>query len=347
MADDILSETELNAILAGMQGGTEPKVEKEEVEAVGSKKIVAKKGNLKVYDFRRPDKFSKDQIRTIEMMHEGFARHFGADLSGYIRTIAEITVTSVKQMTYSEYIEKVPNPTSLAIFSMEPLKGMAIFELNPSIIFPIIDRVLGGQGVALGKPRELTDLEQAIIGKIIEKAFLNLKDSWYRIIDFSPEIKARETNPQFVQIVAPNEMVLNLNFEIKIKEHVGAMSMCIPYMVIESVLYKLSARQWFTISKEEISAETKGILDKKVMNTWVPVLANLGGSILSMSQVIELKKGDILKLETNAKEDILISVENKPMFYAKVGVKGKKKAIKITKVINKSDTSYEKKFLTK
>ena len=150
-----------------------------------------------------------------------------------------------------------------------------------------------------------------------------------------------------MQIVAPNEMVLNLNFEIKIKEHVGAMSMCIPYMVIESVLYKLSARQWFTISKEEISAETKGILDKKVMNTWVPVLANLGGSILSMSQVIELKKGDILKLETNAKEDILISVENKPMFYAKVGVKGKKKAIKITKVINKSDTSYEKKFLTK
>lgn len=352
MADDILSDGELDALLAGMKDG--PKKEaaheddaEEETIAAGPAMTSRKKGKIKVYDFRRPDKFSKDQIRTIEMMHESFARHFGADLSGYIRTIAELSVTSVKQLTYSEYIEKVPNPTSIAVFSLEPLKGLAIFEINPSIIFPIIDRVLGGQGEAIGKPRELTDLEQAIVGKIIEKGFLNLKDSWHRIVDFDPEIKARETNPQFVQIVAPNEMCLNLNFEIKIKEHVGSMSMCLPYMVIEPVLYKLSAKQWFTLSKEDMSPETQEILDDKVKHTWVPLYVNLGGASLKMKEVIDLKKGDIIKLETNAKDDLLVTVENKPMFYAKIGTKGKKKAVKISSIIKKTDTSYEKKFSIK
>jgi len=349
MPEDILSDSELNALLAGMQG--EPKKDdREEEEVLTSKGKIEpskKKGNIKSYDFRRPDKFSKDQIRTIEMMHESFARHFGADLSGYIRTIAEVTVTSVRQMTYSEYIEKIPNPTSIAIFSLEPLKGMAIYEINPSIIFPIIDRVLGGRGTAMSKPRELTDLEQAIVGKIIEKAFVNLKDSWHRIIAFEPEIKARETNPQFVQIVAPNEMVLNLNFEIKIKEHVGAMSMALPYMVIEPVLFKLSARQWFTLTKEEVSPETREILDKKVKNTWIPMCIKLGGTILTINEIVNLKPGDIVKLETNVKDDILILAESKPMFYGKIGIKGKKKAVKITKIIKKTDTSYEKKFLTK
>src|SRR5208337_827347 len=187
MPDDILSDRELNALLAGMQGGAKQEDKEEETGAGPGKGVpVKKKGSIKSYDFRRPDKFSKDQIRTIEMMHESFARHFGADLSGYIRTIAEVSVTSVRQMTYNEYIEKIPNPTSIAIFSLEPLKGMAIYEINPSIIFPIIDRVLGGRGAAMTKPRELTDLEQAIVAKIIEKAFVNLKDSWHRIIAFEP-----------------------------------------------------------------------------------------------------------------------------------------------------------------
>lgn len=353
MADDILSDGELDALLAGMKSSPAAADKTDEEEEAGpvagapKTSVGKKKGKMKIYDFKRPDKFSKDQIRTIEMMHESFARHFGADLSGYIRTIAEVTVTSVKQLTYSEYIERIPNPTSIAVFSLEPLKGLAIFEINPSIIFPIIDRVLGGQGEAINKPRELTDLEQAIVGKLIEKAFGNLKDSWHRIVDFDPEIKARETNPQFVQIVAPNEMTLNLNFEIKIKEHVGAMSMCIPYMVIESVLYKLSAKQWFTLSKEEMSKETHDILSDKLCKTWVPVYANIGATLLKMKDVTGLRVGDIIKLDTNAKDEILIRVEDKPMFYGKIGTKGKKKAVKITNLIKKEDTSYEKKFLIK
>lgn len=349
MSEDIFSDGELDALLAGMKqtsAENEKEIEEseEEISSKSSAVIKRKKGKIKIYDFRRPDKFSKDQIRTIEMMHEGFARHFGADLSAYIRAIAEITVTSVKQLTYSEYVERIPNPTSIAVFSMEPLKGLAVFEINPSIIFPIIDRVLGGHGEAITKPRELTDLEQSIVGKIIEKAFVNLKDSWHRIIDFDPEIKARETNPQFIQIVAPNEMCLNLNFEIKIKEHVGAMSMCIPYMVIEPVLYKLSAKQWFTLSKEEMNTETQSILNEEVKKTWVPIYANIGATVLKLKEIVHLQIGDIIKLDTNVKDEILVRVENKPMFYGKIGTKGKKKAVKITSIIKKGDTSFEKKF---
>jgi len=345
--EDILSDGELDALLAGMKdtpGGGAAKHEEEEEHAAGPMPVAKKKGRIKIYDFRRPDKFSKDQIRTIEMMHESFARHFGADLSAYIRTIAEINVTSVKQLTYSEYVERIPNPTSMAVFSLEPLKGMAVFEINPSIIFPIIDRVLGGAGEAMSKPRELTDLEQAIVGKLIEKAFVNLKDSWHRIVDFDLEIKARETNPQFVQIVAPNEMCMNLNFEIKIKEHVGAMSICIPYMVIEPVLFKLSAKQWFTLTKEEMSEETQEILNDKIKKTWVPVYVNLGATRLKVKEITRLKTGDIIKLDTSAKDNLLVRVEDKPMFYGKVGTKGKKKAVKITEIIEKQDTSFELKF---
>lgn len=353
MADDILSDGELDALLAGIQSGPKKVAgagaaeEEDETPAAGATYVAKKKGKIKNYDFRRPDKFSKDQVRTIEMMHEAFARHFGADLSGTIRTIAEVTVTSVRQMTFSEYVEKIPTPTSIAVFSLEPLKGMAVFEINPSIIFPIIDRVLGGQGTAIGKPRELTDLEQAIVGKIIEKAFVNLKDSWHRIVEFEPQIKARETNPQFVQIVAPNEMCLNLNFEIKIKEHVGAMSMCIPYMVIEPVLYKLSAKQWFTLSKEELNDETRDILNKKVRNTWVPISVTLGSASIKMKDIVDLKIGDIVKLETNVNDPILVLAEGKPMFYAKLGTKGKKKAVKVVSILKKADPSYEKKFSVK
>ncbi len=351
MADeeDVLSDGELDALLAGMKdtpggGGADKTAEKEDEHEAGPAAPVKKKGRVKRYDFRRPDKFSKDQIRTIEMMHESFARHFGADLSAYIRTIAEITVTSVKQLTYSEYVERIPNPTSMAVFSLEPLKGMAILEINPSIIFPIIDRVLGGAGEAMSKPRELTDLEQAIVGKLIEKAFVNLKDSWHRIADFDPEIKSRETNPQFVQIVAPNEMCMNLNFEVKIKEHVGAMSICIPYMVIEPVLYRLSAKQWFTLTKEEMSEEMQEVLNDKIKKTWVPVFANIGSTELKMKEVIKLKKGDIIKLDTGVKDNILLRAEDKAMYYGKIGTKGRKKAVKITEIIEEGDTSYEKKF---
>ncbi len=348
MADEILSAGELDALLSGIEGSVSKKdsevKETEETEQKLASYPVQKKGKIKQYDFRRPDKFSKDQIRTIEMMHEAFARHFGADLSAYIRTIVEVSVTSVRQMTFSEYVEKIPTPTSIAVFSLEPLKGMAVFEINPSIIFPIIDRVLGGKGTAISKPRELTDLEQSIVSKIIEKAFVNLKDAWHRIVEFEPEIKARETNPQFIQIVAPNEMCLNLNFEIKIKEHVGAMSMSIPYMVIEPVLFKLSAKQWFTLTKEELSVEAREILDEKVKNTWIPISVNIGSAKVKIKDIINLKPGDIIKLETNKKDDVLVLAENKPLFYAKIGVKGKKKAVKIVKIISKSDPSYEMKF---
>ena len=237
--DDILSQGEIDALMSGMDAemaaapaAAEAAPEEEaESEAAYTPTVKGEK-KIKRYDFKRPDRFSKDQLRMLEMMHEAFARHFGTGLSAFIRSIADLEIVSVKQASYSEYISGIPNPTALTVFSFEPLHGNCILEINPSIIFPIIDRVLGGPGNPLAKERELTDIEQVVVGKLAVKALDSLKDAWDRVIAVTPEIVNKETNPQFVQVVAPSEMCLVLKFNIKVKDHKGVMSVCFPYIEI-------------------------------------------------------------------------------------------------------------------
>lgn len=243
MADDLLSKGEIDALMAGLDTEMQAAAEEAPAEGTAAAAVAAvhKERKIKNYDFKRPDRFNKDQLRMIEMMHETFARHFGAAVSNHIRTIAEVKTTSVRQATYAEYISNLANPTAITVFSMEPLKGNCILELNPSIIFTLIDRILGGPGKAMAKERELTDIEQVIVGKIAVKALDSLHDSWARVIAVKAEIKAKETNPQFVQLVAPNEMVLLIKFDITIKEQKGEMSLCFPYMTLEPVISSFPA----------------------------------------------------------------------------------------------------------
>jgi flagellar motor switch protein FliM len=215
-------------------------------EAVAEVASGPREKKIKNYDFKRPDRFSKDQLRMIEMMHEGFARNFGTTLSTFIRTICEVKIISVKQSTYAEYVGHIATPSAISVFSVEPLKGNCLIEVTPGIIFTLIDRILGGPGNPMAKERELTDIEQVVVGKIATKALDNFRDTWQRIISFHPEIRAKETNPQFVQLVAPSEMVLVLRFEIIFKEQKGGMSICLPYIVLEPVIKKLSTQSFFT-----------------------------------------------------------------------------------------------------
>src|ERR1700722_7579528 len=191
--DDILNQGEIDALMAGLD--SEMNKSSDESEAVAAEPeeqeaeaMPTAKGEKKVkrYDFKRPDRFSKDQLRMLEMMHEAFARHFGTTLSAFIRTIAEISVVSVRQSSYGEYVNGLSSPTALTVFSFEPLRGNCMLEFNPSIIFPIIDRVLGGPGHPIAKERDLTDIEQVVVGKLAVKALDSLRDAWERVARVTP-----------------------------------------------------------------------------------------------------------------------------------------------------------------
>jgi len=340
--DDILSQGEIDALMAGLdsemagaqgagegQGAAEAAVEEPEAESTPSVKGERK---VKRYDFKRPDRFSKDQLRMLEMMHEAFARHFGTTLSSFIRTIAEISVTSVKQSSYGEYVNGLASPTALTVFSFEPLRGNCMLEFNPSIIFPIIDRVLGGPGNPMAKERDLTDIEQVVVGKLAIKALDSLRDAWERVARVNPEIVNKETNPQFVQLVAPSEMCLVIKFALKVKDHKGVMSLCFPYMVLEAVVQKLSTQKWFTSNSGGSTPETRQNLQHRLQSTGIPVSVQMGTLTLTASQLMNLKPGDVIPLNKSVSTQLDVFVENKRKFGGRPGIHSKRKAVMITTV---------------
>ena len=338
--DDVLNQSEIDALMAGldaeMGGAAEEGKDSpaEEAEAEVEETATAKgESVIKRYDFKRPDRFSKDQLRMLEMMHEAFARNFGTSLSAFIRTIAEIATISVKQSSYGEYVNKLTSPTAMTVFSFEPLRGNCLLEINPTIIFPIIDRVLGGPGNPMAKERELTAIEQVVVGKLAAKALDSLRDAWDRVVRVTPEIVNKETNPQFVQLVAPSEMCLVIKFQVKVKEHKGVMSICFPYLVLESVVQKLSTQKWFTSNAGGSSPENSENIQRRLQGTQVPVSVQMGRTTLSTGQVLALKPGDVIPLNTGVNSQLEVYVENKRKFGGRPGIHSKRKAVMITSVI--------------
>ena len=219
---DILSQGEIDALLSAFATGEGPvDVTAEEEEKVRQ---------VKVYDFNHPDRFSKDQIRTMHQLHEHFARIFSTSLSAFLRTIVEVKLVSVDQISYAEFIRSIPNPTSLNIINMDPLEGDALMELSPTLSFPVVDRLMGGAGQVFKKNRELTEIEQTIIEKVLYRSFDCLHEAWANVLPLNLSLEASETNPQLLmQRYLPSEMVILMTFEVMMGEISGTLSFCIPY----------------------------------------------------------------------------------------------------------------------
>lgn len=249
---EILNQDEIDALLTAISTG--------EVECGP----VKEEKKVRIYDFRRPDKFSKDHIRTIQMMHETFARLTSVMLSAKIRAAAGIHVASVDQLTYEEFIRSVPNPTCMAIMNVKPLAVPIVMEIDPSITFTIIDKLAGGMGHASKISRELTDIELMLMDETCSGIIANLKYAWSNVIEINPEIVNIETNPQFAQIVPPNDMVLLVTLESKIGDVEGMMNLVVPYITIEPVLEKLSAEYMFTSALTPVKSATAGLNDSAV-----------------------------------------------------------------------------------
>lgn len=284
---------------------------------------------VRLYDFRRPDKFSKEQIRTLEMIHDNFGRLLSTNFSAHFRAMTQVSVQEIQQKTYAEFIDALSDPSIMGILSLSPLEGNAIMEIDAQIAFPIIDRLFGGPGYALSEPRSLTDLEGVVMQRVFRTALGSLVDAWAHVLEVKTNLEAIEANPLFVQIVPPNDIVLVIRFYARIGEHHGTIQLCLPFLLLEPVLPKLSAHQWFSRErKSSRQSEVEQHLNRLTVNMW----ARLGVAGLTVGELMDLKVGDVIRLGTAWSGDLDVFVEDQVRFKARPGRVGEKLAVSITGV---------------
>ena len=330
---DVLSQNEIDELLSAISTGV---VNAENI------KQEQKQKKIKLYDFKRPDKFSKDQIRTLYMLHENFARLLNTYLSAHLRTMVQVSVASVDQLTYEEFIRSMPNPSVISVFEMRPLSGNALMEINPSIVFSIIDRLFGGVGTPPAKPRELTDIEQSIVARIVNKALESLSEAWRQVVNVEPRLEVIESNPQFTQIVPPNDMVVIITLQTRIAQTEGFINLCIPYLVLEPIMPKLTTSFWVASSIARAGSKTNvAQMQKKLERTLVPLMVELGRINVTVAEMLDLTVGDVVRLDSKVNAELPIIIGQHQKFKCKPGSSNNRIAVQITQVVSEEDDGHE------
>ncbi len=325
---DILSQNEIDELLKALNTG--------EID-VRQMQTTTEEKKIKNHDFRKPNKFAKDHLRTLEIIHENYSRLITNFLSGYLRTLTQVEVISVEELTYYEFNNSISNPAVLGIVDFTPLQGTVVMEIAPNIVFSLIDRILGGKGLSNQKVREYTEIELAIIERIIAQLLNLMREPWENVTQIKPRLEKIETNAQFAQVISPNEMTALITLSAKIGEVEGMINLCIPYPVVETILPKLSTKYWFAMREKAFTEDSKQALQKKIEGTLIPVRAVLGGAVLTVADVVELQVGDVIQLDTNINKDLKVYVGDIFKFKARPGVKKNRVSIKIMGVIREEE----------
>lgn len=326
---DILSQNEIDSLLQALSTGDIP-VEDAEASAAATK--------VKNYDFRRPNKFSKEHLRTLEMLHQQFARHLSSYLSGYLRNNINIELASVGQIIYDEFIRSVPTPTVLTIFEIQPLNGSAILEANTNFVFPIIDLMFGGNGTTIEINRELTDIEIQVTKKMMARILELLVPTWQDIYEIAPEVKSIETNPRLQQLYSSNEVVALLTFSITVGENdQGMINLCLPYMMLDPVIARLSVRQQFIRQfASDKDANYKRIIHWLNMCS-LDVTAMMGESEITVEELLQLQTGDVIILDNNVNQDLNIFIGESLKLGAQAGSVSDNLAVQIVSIVERED----------
>lgn len=332
----ILSQEEIDALLTTVSTG-EADVDEQESDDDRLRSVVT-------YDFKHPNRVSKDQIRTLENMHDNFAGHYGSSLSTIMRTIVDVDLVSVDQITYSEFIMSLVTPSCTYTFGANPLEAVNLVDFNPTLTFAFIDRMFGGNGKILEAERELTPIERTVVGRLASKLYTDLERSWENILKIEVEQKSFETNPQFIQIVPPGETVVVVSFQVKIFQSTGLLTLCYPYVALEPIIMKLSAQNWIDATKKKNLVEDRNINQDNLGLVNVNLNAVLLDSTIKIRDFLELKKGDIIPSDKKISVPVDVFINKKRKYIARPGLSGKKRAIQVIEVcenlmeeINKDD----------
>lgn len=328
---DVLDQSEVDALLSAVDSG-------EMDEAISSSRSAGLQKDASAYDFKRPERVSKDQMRSLESLHENLARNLGASLSSFLRTIVEVRVATIEQLTYSEFIHSLPNPTNFNLLNCEPLEGQMCLEVSPLIIYPIIDRLLGGSSNEIFIPqRPLTMIELRLIRKVTDRALDQLTEVWSSLVPVKFSLADVESNPHLVQIVAPNEVVVVIGFELRMGARSGTMSLCIPFNVIEPVMSKLATQGWLGYRRKLAADDHSARVARSIHAAKLEVRAFLAETAITVRDLVNLAPGDIIQTTKPATEDVVIRIEGRSKFAGRVGKHKQNRAVKISRKIEPGD----------
>lgn len=327
---EILSQSEIDALLQALSSGELDVQEIKEVEQ--SKKI-------KKYDFRNPQKIAKDQLRTLEIIHDNFGRLFQTFLSGYLRAPVKISVVSVEQIAYSEFINAISNPAFLNIIDVSPLNGQMMIDISVVVAYTMIDRLLGGNGSKEQEIREFTEIELTLLMNMMKRAMSIIEEAWKNVIKLELKLERVEVNPQFAQIVPPNETIALITMNLEVGEAEGMLNVCIPYLLLEPILDKLNTRYSFSSTKKEMSQNQITQIKNRILNAKVELKAELGSTLVKVKDIINLQKGDVIRLDSKEKDGIRIRVGSNIKFIGEVGTYNNKMAVRITNVVKDGENN--------
>lgn len=325
MSGDVLSQNEIDALLSALSTG--------EMSAEEMKKEKETR-KVRVYDFKRALRFSKDQIRSLTRIHENFARLLTTYFSAQLRTYVQINVMSVDQIPFEEFISSIPNMTLINIFDVSPLEGNILMEVNPNVAYSMLERLMGGFGSSSGKADNMTEIETKILTNLFERSFDSLREAWSGLIDIDPYLTEMEVNPQFLQMISPNETVIVISFNIMIGESSGMINICIPHVVLEPIIPNLSVQYWMQTNKKEPTPEQSVQLERRIKNAMLPIVADLGKSQITIEDFLHLQLGDVISLDTSIEEPLTIRIGEKPKFTAQPGKLRNRMAVQILEILN-------------
>lgn len=275
-----------------------------------------------VYDFRRPDKLSKDQLRTLQQINETFARLISSGLSAYLRTPVQVELVALEQVPFEDYLRGINNSV-FTIMSLPPLTGQAVLEMEFGLVFTVIDRMLGGPGKPIARTA-LTDIERPLLRQTIERMFAALKTSWEGVLMINPTVEGTETSAQFVQIAPPTDVAVTILFEVRMTGSRHAMSICIPYQTLKAITGKLSAQKWFAGGTRKATPTTRHHLSQQLQSAEVDLSVSMGGATLSVGEFVALRVGDTIRLNQPVQEPLKLSVGGVTKFVGRPAMQGKK-----------------------
>ncbi|MCR5667653.1 MAG: flagellar motor switch protein FliM [Lachnospiraceae bacterium] len=325
---DVLSQSEIDNLLQALSSGD---VDVEEMKKSGEAQV-------KNYDFSRPSKFSKEHLRTLEIIFEHYGRLLSTNLPVYLRKNISVEVMNSEAVTYMEFSNALSNPVLLGVVDFSPLTGSVIMEMAPKLGYAIVDRMLGGEGEPLDKTRDFSEIELVIIERIMTVCVELLREPWENVLDLHPRLERIETNSQFAQIISPSEMISIITINIKIGDVEGLMNICLPYITLEPVMDKLNTKFWYSNMQEKTDVSYSDSIEHLISKAAVPVRVVLGNSSVSVADFASLQVGDIVRLDSKVNQDLNVFVGDIKKFTALPGSSGKNYAVRITSVIREEQS---------
>ena len=320
---DVLSQNEIDALLNALSSG---ELDVDEIKENSEKQV-------KDYDFARPSKFSKEHLRTLEIIFEHYGRLLSTNLPVYLRKNVQIEVMNSEAVTYQEFSNALSNPVLLGIVNFAPLQGSIIIEMATNLGYAMVDRMLGGKGDALDKVREYSEIELLILERIFVVCVNLLHEPWHNVVEISPRLERIETNSQYAQIISPSEMIAIITINLKIGDVEGLMNICLPYLTVEDVIDKLNTKYWYANMQQYDETDYAEVIESLIRKAQIPIKAVLGTSSISVSDFSMLQVGDIIRLDRKAEEELDVYVGNIKKFAALPGVAEDNYAVRVTQVI--------------